>query len=185
MTKSITIVNYWNFILPDRNEPMDVSNSFPDPEVQDDYQNAPKEKAGIGAAAAVQDTQAAVQDTQVQEVENDLHTIIMIDDAVIKKEDDIIVKTENGVMDMNYYDAAGGENADRNESGGEEIKIVEDVAPPPEGSTCSASWEWDCRECYWGPEKGAEDLPGDILWDSSSGPNSEKKHTSSAAWMWI
>ena len=55
-----------NFILPDRNEPMDVSNSFPDPEVQDDYQNAPKEKAGIGAAAAVQDTQAAVQDNKLQ-----------------------------------------------------------------------------------------------------------------------
>ena len=48
------------------------------------------------------------------------------------------MKTENGVMDMNYYDAAGGENADRNESGREEIKIVKEV-PPPEGSTCSTS----------------------------------------------
>ena len=87
----------------------------------------------------MQDTQAAVRDTQVQEVENNLHTLVMIDDAVIKKEDEFIVKTENGVMDMNYNDAAGGENADRNESGGEEIKIVEEVAPPPEGSTCSTS----------------------------------------------
>ena len=56
----------------------------------------------------MQDTQAAVQDTQVQEVENNLHNLVMIDDAVIKKEDEFIVKTENGVMDMNYYDAAGG-----------------------------------------------------------------------------
>ena len=31
---------------------------------------------------------------------------------------------------MNYYDAAGGENANRNESGGEEIKIVEACGPP-------------------------------------------------------
>ena len=101
-----------NFILPDRNEAMDVSNSFPVLGVQEDYQNSPEEKVGI--RPAVQDTQSAVQDTQVQEVEKNLHTIVMIDDAVIKKEDEFIVKTDNGVMGMNYNDAAGGENADRN-----------------------------------------------------------------------
>jgi hypothetical protein len=66
-----------------------------------------------------------------------------MDDAVIRKEDDVIVKdnvkTENGVMDVNYDDAVG-ENADRNESSRGEIKILEELtpqkdplaAPPPE-----------------------------------------------------
>ena len=49
------------------------------------------------------------------------------------------MKTENGVMDVNYDDGAG-ENADKNKRGGGEIKILEEVtpqkdplaAPPPE-----------------------------------------------------